>query len=368
MTKGSNGRISARETHRTTDDVSMGLEPVGFTGKEADEEVGLVYFGERYLIPRLARWASVDPLSVHALGGGEPMNGYHYVSGSLLQARDPLGLAAAGAQTAPGEPPPPKGPATGGSTADEYFQRTGDIDGWLTRAAKELRAIERSLEEYRLNHEQPSSVLAGSEMRNPDDRAAQDEVDQARLESLRRLQAAERLVGRVRSGSASRRERRRYLAIAREELGLSRDEAIDQIKMVENYLGLARQNLLYEGSQYVSETNLAEVDRHHLLTPREYQSVQRTFDGASAADRERTALHVPERFGGNDRNLIFALGLGSGLVRTTIHEAFHSLEGVEHPDGGSMVRHPISGRSETPEPPLQNAYRWSNFVMRMTDR
>jgi hypothetical protein len=34
----------------------------------------------------------VDPLSVHALGGGEALNGYHYVRGNLLQARDPLGL------------------------------------------------------------------------------------------------------------------------------------------------------------------------------------------------------------------------------------------------------------------------------------
>jgi len=31
----------ARETHRAADDVSMQLEPMGFTGKEADEEVGL---------------------------------------------------------------------------------------------------------------------------------------------------------------------------------------------------------------------------------------------------------------------------------------------------------------------------------------
>ena len=82
----------ARETHLSTDEVSMQLEPVGFTGKEADEEVGLVYFGERYLIPRLGRWASVDPLSVHQMGGGEAMNGYHYVNGNLLQARDPVGL------------------------------------------------------------------------------------------------------------------------------------------------------------------------------------------------------------------------------------------------------------------------------------
>jgi len=71
---------------------SMPLETVGFTGKESDEEVGLAYFGERYLIPRIGRWATPDPLSIHAAGGGEVGNSYHYVSGNLLQARDPLGL------------------------------------------------------------------------------------------------------------------------------------------------------------------------------------------------------------------------------------------------------------------------------------
>lgn len=68
------------------------LEPMGFTGKEADEEIGVTYFGERWLIPRLGRWATPDPLHVHAAGGGEALNSYHYVSGNLLQARDPLGL------------------------------------------------------------------------------------------------------------------------------------------------------------------------------------------------------------------------------------------------------------------------------------
>ena len=82
----------ARETFLNQDDVLVAPEPMGFTGKEADEEVGLVYFGERYLVPRLGRWASPDPLHVHAVGGGEALNSYHYVSGSLLAARDPLGL------------------------------------------------------------------------------------------------------------------------------------------------------------------------------------------------------------------------------------------------------------------------------------
>ncbi len=73
-------------------DSNAPLEPTGFTGKEADEDIGLTYFGERWLMPRLGRWASPDPLHVHASGGGEALNSYHYVSGNLLQARDPDGL------------------------------------------------------------------------------------------------------------------------------------------------------------------------------------------------------------------------------------------------------------------------------------
>ncbi|MBZ0117849.1 MAG: RHS repeat-associated core domain-containing protein, partial [Sandaracinaceae bacterium] len=83
----------ARESYRHAEEESIAAEPSGFTGKESDEEVGLVYFGERYLISRIGRWASPDPLQVHAVGGGEAINGYHYVGGNLLQARDPLGLA-----------------------------------------------------------------------------------------------------------------------------------------------------------------------------------------------------------------------------------------------------------------------------------
>ena len=65
---------------------------MGFTGKEADEDVGLVYFGERYLIARVGRWASPDPLHVNGAGGGEALNAFHYVAGNLLGARDALGF------------------------------------------------------------------------------------------------------------------------------------------------------------------------------------------------------------------------------------------------------------------------------------
>jgi RHS repeat-associated protein len=61
-----------------------------FTGKEEDVEVGLYYFGKRYLNPYLGRWVSADPLSVHSLGGD--LNAYAYVHGELLRAVDVLGL------------------------------------------------------------------------------------------------------------------------------------------------------------------------------------------------------------------------------------------------------------------------------------
>jgi len=60
--------------------------------QEGDEEVGLTYFGERYLIARIGRWASPDPLQIHAAGGGEVGNSYHYVSGNILASRDAVGL------------------------------------------------------------------------------------------------------------------------------------------------------------------------------------------------------------------------------------------------------------------------------------
>jgi RHS repeat-associated protein len=82
----------ARETLVGTDEALVPFEPLGFTGKEDDEEVGLVYFGDRSLIPAIGRWASPDPSEVHALDGGEALNEYHYVSARLVQGRDPIGL------------------------------------------------------------------------------------------------------------------------------------------------------------------------------------------------------------------------------------------------------------------------------------
>jgi RHS repeat-associated protein len=65
-------------------------EDYRFTGKEEDSEVGLTYFGKRFLSSALGRWASADPLAVHAIDA-DP-NVYAYVTGELLRAVDPFGL------------------------------------------------------------------------------------------------------------------------------------------------------------------------------------------------------------------------------------------------------------------------------------
>ena len=70
-------------------------EDYRFTGKEEDVEVGLQFFGKRYLNPLLGRWVSADPLAVHVPGEAD-FNLYAYVSGRALQLVDPLGLQSEG--------------------------------------------------------------------------------------------------------------------------------------------------------------------------------------------------------------------------------------------------------------------------------
>ena len=63
-----------------------------FSGKEADGQVGLIYFGARYYHPALGRWVSPDPLAIHRVGSD--LNPYGYVSGDSINAVDPKGLQA----------------------------------------------------------------------------------------------------------------------------------------------------------------------------------------------------------------------------------------------------------------------------------
>lgn len=59
----------------------------GFTSKERDAETGLDYFGARYYMPALARWASVDPLADVV----PEWNAYNYAFNKPQQLIDPDG-------------------------------------------------------------------------------------------------------------------------------------------------------------------------------------------------------------------------------------------------------------------------------------
>jgi RHS repeat-associated protein len=85
--------VKARKLQQENVTPTGDVAPVSrFTGKEEDVEVGLQYFGKRYLSPYLGRWISLDPLAVHAPGSAD-LNLYAYVSGAVLKSVDPLGLA-----------------------------------------------------------------------------------------------------------------------------------------------------------------------------------------------------------------------------------------------------------------------------------
>jgi RHS repeat-associated protein len=78
-------------------------EVIRYTAHEDDAEVGLVYFGARYYVPQLARWASPDPLTIHALASDS--NPYAFVRGGPVGRVDLNGLSDTGSG-AGGDPPP----------------------------------------------------------------------------------------------------------------------------------------------------------------------------------------------------------------------------------------------------------------------
>ena len=94
-------------------------EDYGFTGKESDVEVGLVYFGKRFLSTSLNQWVSADPLAVHGLGADS--NVYAFVSGSPLKNVDPLGLCDSAHPCGPEQGA--EGTGSGGPAMESEFVR-----------------------------------------------------------------------------------------------------------------------------------------------------------------------------------------------------------------------------------------------------
>lgn len=135
---------------------------LGFTSKEADLEVGLVYFGARYYSPMLRRWLSPDPLRVHAWGGDA--NPYSYVSGRSSSSIDPDGLESTPSGGTPRDPcadggcrdpgsagppssspssPPSAGPATPAMKGRELEVSRGDTSKEAVRMAQLHSAVQR---------------------------------------------------------------------------------------------------------------------------------------------------------------------------------------------------------------------------------
>ena len=64
--------------------------PDGFTGHEMLDGVGLIHMRGRVYDPAVGRFLSVDPI-VRDAGASQSWNGYGYVEGRMLSARDPSG-------------------------------------------------------------------------------------------------------------------------------------------------------------------------------------------------------------------------------------------------------------------------------------
>ena len=89
--RSSGGRVGERRagsgaSHRG---LAQARVPCKFADKEEDVEVGLAYFGARYLSLGLGRWMSADPATIHGVRG-DP-NPYAYVAGRTMVAVDPNG-------------------------------------------------------------------------------------------------------------------------------------------------------------------------------------------------------------------------------------------------------------------------------------
>ncbi len=111
-------------------------EDYKFTGKEEDVEVGLQYFGKRFLSAQLNRWVSADPLTIHGIG--EDINAYAYVHGRVLSATDPLGL----------QEVCPKGMACGnpsGSKPPAGSDQDTALDKWLDQNPRMRKVVEVAL-------------------------------------------------------------------------------------------------------------------------------------------------------------------------------------------------------------------------------
>jgi len=94
-----NGSILARYEYdpygkliKDVSDVSVRNNPFRFSSKYTDSETGLYYYGHRFYMSEVGRWASRDPLE-EDLGG---LNLYNFVEGDTINFLDMFGLKKCG--------------------------------------------------------------------------------------------------------------------------------------------------------------------------------------------------------------------------------------------------------------------------------
>ena len=95
---------------------------VGFTGHEADDEVGLINMRGRIYDPTTMRFLTPDPL-IQSPISSQSLNRYSYVYNNPVNFTDPTGFQCAGNPEGCIDQPPPSPPPPGGGSGDPGPQR-----------------------------------------------------------------------------------------------------------------------------------------------------------------------------------------------------------------------------------------------------
>ncbi|MBU1379798.1 RHS repeat-associated core domain-containing protein, partial [Myxococcota bacterium] len=112
-------------------------DPYGFTGKELEVDLGIMYFGARWYNPQLGRWLSPDPLYLvsTAKNAEKDQNIYHYAGNNPWKFIDPDGTTTTdeGCSKDKKSEPPKSGVVTEDTTPIINPKESQNVDKFLER-------------------------------------------------------------------------------------------------------------------------------------------------------------------------------------------------------------------------------------------
>ena len=114
--------------------------PDGFTGHEMLDGVGLIHMRGRVYDPTVGRFLSVDPL-VRDAGASQSWNGYGYVEGRMLSARDPSGWSPEKMEEIVVSRTRDGGPSLGSNVnfgLDSYFRQLRAARAWTPASERQI--------------------------------------------------------------------------------------------------------------------------------------------------------------------------------------------------------------------------------------